>query len=175
MGTPGTPIKIPRAKIVEALKKHKGKLTHVCKSLNIAYVTLQKLMKDDVELHQLTEQLRNELDCDLLDGAEDVLTYALSLRENDIDAALKSSFYILNNKGSSRGYVGIQKNPSSGGTVDEVRGAVRENQESPGDSASVRSPVATESSVLDQRQSRKQSEVSSKLGAKDSLDELFSM
>ena len=104
MGTPGVPWTVDKLTIVEALKKRKGAVTLAAKDLSCCYTTLNKRIKEDEELKELVSQLRNAFTTELLDSAEDTLLYALDNKDQDLANALKSSFYVLNNKGKERGY-----------------------------------------------------------------------
>lgn len=104
MATPGVPWDCKDSVIVEHLKKAKGRLTYACKTLNVHYETLKKRIDKTPELQKILSELRNELDTTLLDSAENCLLYAMSKQDQDLGNALKSSFYVLNNKGKDRGY-----------------------------------------------------------------------
>ena len=104
MATPGVALKITDSELVNAITKHKGKLSYAARELNIHYVTLRKYTDDKPEIVQLIADLRNGYDVNLLDKAENVLEFAMDKMDTDINAALKSSMFVLNNKGKDRGY-----------------------------------------------------------------------
>ena len=104
MATPGTPWIVDREKIVEALTACKGVMTKTARMMGVHYNTLKAKVDKDEDLKQLVKDLRNELDCTMLDAAENTLMFALSKANDDLANALKSSFFILNNKGRERGY-----------------------------------------------------------------------
>lgn len=104
MGTSG--VKFDRSKddIIDAIKKHRGKLYKVAKQLNCHYETVRKYTDDDPDIVQLIHDLRHGYDEDLCDLAEDTLVDAMEARVGDMGNALKSAFFVLNNKGKDRGY-----------------------------------------------------------------------
>ena len=104
MGTPGVKFDRPKSEIVEAIIKNNGKLTKVAKQLRCCYETVRKYTDDDPEIVQLIHNLRQEYDENLCDLAEDTLTDAMDARVGDMANALKSAFFVLNNKGRNRGY-----------------------------------------------------------------------
>lgn len=103
MGTPGVKWKCKKETIESTLKNARGRITYAAKVLNVTHNTLRKKIKE-YELDELLEELRNEFNETTLDSAENALLYALSKQDEDVGNALKSSFFILNNKGKSRGY-----------------------------------------------------------------------
>lgn len=134
MGTPGVPLNLPKDAIVAALKKNDGKVNHASKDLDIHPWTLRKLIKKDPELQDLLQKLRHNYDEKLLDQAEETLKYALEQKHDDVNAALKSSFYVLNNKGRARGYNPPTKldafNEKDKESVENLLSTLREYQES---------------------------------------------
>lgn len=104
MGTQGVTFDKPRSVIIEAIKKHKGRLTKVAKELGCHYETVRKYTDPDPELVELIKMLRADYDANLCDLAEDTLTDAMDNRGLDMNNALKSAFFVLNNKGKDRGY-----------------------------------------------------------------------
>ena len=125
MGTSGVPWNVPKAKIIESIKKFKGRLTYACEELDCAYVTLQKAIKADPELIALVDELRQGYDTKLLDAAESYLVTAMD-QKGDLGNGLKAAFFVLNNKGKERGYVPprvVKEEPSE---VNDAIQAVRE-------------------------------------------------
>lgn len=104
MATSGVKFNRSKNEIIEAIKKHNGKLTKVAKHLNCCYDTVRKYTDDDPEIVKLIHNLRQEYDENLCDLAEDTLTDAMDARVGDMTNALKSAFFVLNNKGKNRGY-----------------------------------------------------------------------
>ena len=102
MGTPGVPWNVPKARIVESIKKQQGRLTYVARELDCAWVTLKKRIDADPELAQLVADTRLGFGETLLDFAESALMKGLT--SNKAADYLKSSFFVLNNKGKERGY-----------------------------------------------------------------------
>ena len=116
MATPGVKLNIPKSTIVTVLKEAKGVMTTAAKALKVAPHTLRLKIKEDKELVEILANLRHNFEESMLDMAENTLLYAISKREDDMNNALKSSFYILNNKGKERGYNrdNYQQNDESG-------------------------------------------------------------
>lgn len=104
MATSGSAWVCETAKIIEALKNHKGRVTYAAKALDVAYITLKKKIDADPELTQLVSDLRNDFENTLLDLAENVVGRAMQDQDNDPNNALKSAFFTLNSKGKTRGW-----------------------------------------------------------------------
>lgn len=104
MGTPGVPLNITKDEIREAIKKARGRVTHAAKALSISHNTIYTKLNEDPELWECVHEARKANDEYMLDMAEDTLLHAISKRDDDGTNALKSSFFILNNKGRGRGY-----------------------------------------------------------------------
>lgn len=108
MGTPGVPLNIPKESIAASIKSCRGRMTHMAPALDCSIIYLRERINADPELVALLAETRNHRDENLLDGAEDTLQFALDQRKDadgDINAALKSAFFVLNNKGRKRGYI----------------------------------------------------------------------
>lgn len=104
MGIPGVPFNCTKNQILDAIKKSGGRFLHIAALLNYDDSTVRKHINADPELVQALKDARNTRDEGLLDGAEDTLKLALEKADTDIQSALKSAFYVLNNKGKERGY-----------------------------------------------------------------------
>lgn len=104
MGTPGVAFNKEKSEIVESIKKHKGRLTKVAKEFNVCYETIRKYTDPYPDIVALIKNLREDREENLLDEAEDTLEDAMKFRVDDMGSALKSAFFVLNNKGKSRGY-----------------------------------------------------------------------
>jgi hypothetical protein len=104
MGTQGVKFDRSKFEILEAIKKHNGKLTRAARELNCNYDTIRKYTDDDPEVVQLIKNLRQQYKEDMCDSAEDTLKDAIDGRNVDMTSALKSAFYVLNNLGRERGY-----------------------------------------------------------------------
>lgn len=104
MGTPGVPFDKTDDEIREAIKKARGRLTHASKYLSVHHSTLYHKLNANPHLWECVHETRKANDEYMLDMAEDTLLHAISKRDEDGTNALKSSFFILNNKGRSRGY-----------------------------------------------------------------------
>lgn len=127
MGVSGVPWKCEKNRIISALKNNKGVITRTCAELNCDPTTLRKRIEKDPELIELLSDLRHNLDTTILDMAENTLMYAMGLQKSDINAALKSTFYVLNNKGRDRGYQRIKGDEDgSENPVEALKKALRE-------------------------------------------------
>lgn len=111
MAIPGVPWAATYDEIVEAIKKAKGRITYASKYLNVHPETLYRRMEKDPRIKEALDLERKNFDLTLLDAAENTLLYAISKQETDLNNALKSTFFILNNKGKERGY-SIKNNPN---------------------------------------------------------------
>jgi len=176
MGTPGVPL-IPPSKdeIVKVLRKYGGRLTKVAKHFEFCYTSLRKLIDPDPELVKLVAELRQSYDENLCDTAEDVLTYAMNQHKTDLTNSLKSTFYVLNNKGLMRGYKPNPARISIEEPTDGVIEAVQEINTGSRVTLTCRSDVAPEQLVLDQKQPGTKGAVQAELGTESSLDRFFSV
>jgi len=104
VGTPGVPLNITKKDLESALRKTRGILSQASKSLGIGRTALYRHIDKFPELRELIDELREDFECEILDDSEGVLKHALSVKETDLGNSLKAAFYILNNKGRSRGY-----------------------------------------------------------------------
>ena len=168
MGTPGVPFNIDKATIVETIKKRKGVITHICKDLHVCHGTMLKHINLDPELKELLDETRHEFSESLCDMAENTLAFAMNNRDTDPGNALGSAKFILNNLGKKRGYAPRSENnaESSGvipaGTIDEI-------YHEPRDGSIKKSPLADESSLLDQEFRRKEAKVRDELGTETTM------
>jgi hypothetical protein len=103
MGTQGVPLNIPKSAIIDSIKKNNGVLTYVCRELDIHHSTALKIINADPELVELLKEERHSFTENLCDLSENVLKEALIQRE-DLNSAIRSSQYVLNNQGRKRGY-----------------------------------------------------------------------
>lgn len=123
MGTPGVKWSCKKETIVIALKASCGVISRASKALGVTHNTLLKRIREHEDLVQLLEELRNELEETMLDRAEEVLVFALKKMDGDLGNALKSCFYVLNNKGEKRGY-SMKNNPNNsnaGMTLSDIK------------------------------------------------------
>src|SRR5678809_1190649 len=106
MGTPGVPWNKDNATIVTAIKKHKGRLTHIAKdpTIDCAVITVRTRINNTPELKDLLQDVRNHWVESTLDKAEDVLTTLMDGVQEDRGCALKAAMFALNNLGKERGY-----------------------------------------------------------------------
>lgn len=104
MATSGVAWNVDTSVIIDAVKKHRGKLTHAARTLNVAYETLYKKIQKDPSLVQLVADCRNEYDKDILDTAEDVVYKVMTNLQADAQLALKGAIFALNSKGKERGW-----------------------------------------------------------------------
>lgn len=157
MGVSGVPWKCEKSRIIEALKRNKGVMTRTCAELDCDYTTLKKRINADPELIEILSDARHTFDNTLLDMAENTLMYAMGLQKTEIHAALKASFYALNNKGRERGYQRIKGDDDGSETpVEALKKALRELS---GSTPPEESTVEDQPSLLDQGQAGKQGEV----------------
>lgn len=109
MGIPGVPFSCTKEEILKAIKKSGGRYIHIAALLNYSDSTVRVHIEDDPELLQALKDARNTRDEGLLDGAEDALKLALEKSGVDMTSALRSAFYVLNNKGKGRGYASSEE------------------------------------------------------------------
>lgn len=168
MGIPGVPLNISKDSIKEALKKSKGVMSRAYKMLDCSHYYLYKRVRGDEELNELLKELRAEYEQTLLDEAENTLLFAISRRDTDLGSALKSSFYVLNNKGRERGYVS-RYNAEVVTDDDQVRPIIqfiqRSNKEASGTNSACGSTVADEQPILDKGCRGESCKVPDELGA----------
>jgi hypothetical protein len=108
MGSPGVKIAIAKKTIIKAITTAKGRVTAAAKCLRIHPSTLKKRIDADPELRGLLHSLRQEYELMVLDEAEDTLMYALENRKKDLSNACRTAQYVLNHRGTSRGYNKIE-------------------------------------------------------------------
>lgn len=169
MGTSGVPLNIPKSVIIDTLKREKGRISYACKALDICSQSLRNLINADPELIELLSILRHDFETALLDKAESTLIYAMEQNEKDLTNSLKSTFFVLNNKGKPRGYFPPTYKQSEEGSIDEVRGAIQAAQDDARNRTLSRSELEAEPSVLDKGPSGEKGSVSTQLGPEDPL------
>lgn len=103
MGTPGVPFNVPKAVILESIKKRQGVIVNISKDLDVCYETCLKHIRLDQELSDELDRQRNAYKEELCDLAENTLKSAL-IQTKDLPSALSSSKFVLNNLGRKRGY-----------------------------------------------------------------------
>jgi len=104
MGIGGVPFDCTKLEILDAIKKSGGRFLKIASILGYADQTVRTHIYADPELMQALKDARKTRDEKLLDGAEDTLSLALERADTDMQSALKSAFYVLNNKGQERGF-----------------------------------------------------------------------
>ena len=113
-----------KADIINALKKSGGRVIYASQMLNVCRETLTKRIRETPGLPEILQEMRHDFDEMMQDAAESAIMYALSQKEQDVPSSLKAAFYLLNNKGLSRGY-SIKNNPNhqqpQGLTLDDVK------------------------------------------------------
>ena len=109
MGTPGVPCNLTEDLILDAIKKASGRMNKIAEILDLSMTCAREHLFRYPECVKLLANERNKRDESLLNGAEDTLQYAIDQRDKDVNAALKSSFFVLNNKGKLRGYIAPQQ------------------------------------------------------------------
>ncbi len=137
MGTQGVKFCPDKSKIIEAIKKYKGVITHICKGLDVAHVTIINYINKDPELKQLMSEERNAFDDVLCDMGESVLIHSMRQTE-DLSSALSAAKYSLNNKGRKRGYAPPNEKPETTENFSQiseaaVKGKIKQEDE-PGNS-----------------------------------------
>ncbi len=135
MGTSGVKWHYDKTALITSLKARKGKIILVAKDFKVDRHTVSKVIREDEELAQLVADIRNDYDETSLDAAEDTLLYALSIKKDDLSSALRSAFFLLNNKGKGRGYAHPKSKEDNDNdekvSVRELRGFIMEcNSES---------------------------------------------
>lgn len=120
MGVSGVPLPITHEEIKEAIKKHKGVVSSVCKTLNMGHNAFYVRMGQDPSIKECLDHSRSEFEELICDLSENVLSFALSQRE-DLSSALASAKYVLNNKGKKRGYNHPAENQHSQITCSELQ------------------------------------------------------
>lgn len=109
MGVQGVPRGFDQTTISEAIITGKGRMNKIAETLQCAISTAREYIALYPECVKLLQNERNKRDENLLNGAEDTLQYAIDNHKIDVNAALKSSFFVLNNKGKLRGYIAPQQ------------------------------------------------------------------
>jgi len=147
MGVSGVPLPITHAEIKEAIKKHKGVVSSVCKTLNMGHNAFYVRMAEDPTIKQCLDEARSEFDDFICDLSENVLTYALSQRD-DLSSALGSAKYVLNNKGKKRGYSPIPvSNENKDTEILEVLNGIKSISENSGGKIVEQPGMETEQSL----------------------------
>ncbi len=104
MAIRGVPLNKTKQNIIDALKECKGVVTHAANKLKITRQCIYNIIKENEDMKPLLAEMREEYEEELLDAAEDVITYALNNKENDLTNAMKAAYFALNNKGSKRNW-----------------------------------------------------------------------
>lgn len=118
MGLSGTPLNLDRQEIIDAIKKHHGVISHVCKALKVHHESIYKRLRGDEELQEILSEARKVHTEKRLDVAENALDKLIENFEKDPSTAAKAIFFFLNNKGKERGY-----NPPEKGLVFDEKSA----------------------------------------------------
>lgn len=117
--------------IEEAIIKYRGNLRKASAMLGVSDMTMRRRINVTPELQVLLKECRNHLSEYMVDGAEDVLDFAITNREADLGAALKAACFVLNNKGRERGWQGFIRNGEDAnfvlGVLDRVKNASIQN------------------------------------------------
>lgn len=114
MGTSGVPWNKDRNTIIDAIKRHKGRITAICKDplIDCHFQTVKKRIDADEELKELLSHYRNDWVDTTLDQAEDVLKQTMDMIIEEPGIALKSAMFFLNNQGKERGYASPEEKAS---------------------------------------------------------------
>ena len=78
-------------------------MLYIAKQFGVCYMTVREYIWADPELKESLDRARQGFDESLCDKAENTIEYALEQRE-DLAVAFGSAKYVLNNKGTKRGY-----------------------------------------------------------------------
>lgn len=165
MGTPGVAMNIKKESIVEAIKKHRGKMIHIGRELNIGHTKAYDLIWNDPELKQLVDDQREIMVEGVLDTAEYVLEALMVNAKEDPGNAIKSAMFYLNNQGKKRKYAHPAEEVKS--AVNDIRHAIqqasKESIEGFERRRMVQGPVQPvleiESPILDKEQGREEGQV----------------
>ncbi len=104
MGVGGRPFLFKKADMLRAIEKHNGVIMRIAKEFGVDRSTIHTKFREDVDFQQALSKARKEYVEVLLDKSESALEMALDRCEEDMNNALKSAFYYLNNLGRDRGY-----------------------------------------------------------------------
>ncbi len=106
MGIPGVPFENCHEKsvIVDALKKHDGKISYTAKELGCSQETIYRYMDRHPDVREAREQAQKAYLNKRLDVCESVLDVLANKVHTDPSHALKAAMYTLNNLGKERGY-----------------------------------------------------------------------
>jgi hypothetical protein len=87
----GVPFNPKKEDVLDALKECKGVVTYAAKRLGVYRVTLQTYISKNDDLKDALHGFRFNFNEEQLDAAENVLYYALSLKNEDLPNALKAA------------------------------------------------------------------------------------
>lgn len=106
MGTQGVPWEKDNLIISAAIKKHKGRISHIAKdpTINCAINTVRTRINTTPELKAEMDDVRQHWVEDTTNKAEDVLNTLMDDIKEDRACALKAAMFSLNNLGKDRGY-----------------------------------------------------------------------
>ena len=114
MGTQGVPWEKDNLIISAAIKKHKGRISHIAKdpTINCAINTVRTRINTTPELKAEIDDVRQHWVEDTVDKAEDVLNTLMDDIKEDRACALKAAMFSLNNLGKDRGYAAPEEKAS---------------------------------------------------------------
>ena len=148
----GVPWNPKKDVVLDAIKRSDGVITLAAEALGVCRYTLHLYVKANPDVKEFLDSMRYSYDTALLDGAESVLKTAI--KSPDLDKALKSAFFILNNKGAERGYSAKNNpnNPSGAieSQLEEFRKDIASSKEVPGAAESQESEMENGEPLLDQ-------------------------
>jgi len=105
MGTSGITWIPPEQSVLIALvKKHRGRISRIADELDISIDTLHKYVDSNVEFNEALNAARQKYIHDVCQKSEETLNVAQDRRDIDMNCALKSAFFCLNNLGARYGY-----------------------------------------------------------------------
>lgn len=157
----GVPWNPNKTVVLDALKRSDGVITFAAEALGVCRATLFTYVSKHPDVKEFVDSMRYSYDTKLLDGAENVLKKAIE--GVDLDKALKSAFFVLNNKGSERGYSAKNNpnNPSGAieGQLEQFRKDIASSKEVPGAGEPEKQEVEDGEPLLDQGQAGEQGQV----------------
>lgn len=106
MGIPGVPFESCHEKqeILDALKKHDGKISYVAKEIGCSQDTIYRYMERHPDVREARKAAQKAYLNKRLDVCESVLDVLANKVHTDPAHALKAAMYTLNNLGKERGF-----------------------------------------------------------------------
>ncbi len=92
------------ADISDIIRKFEGNIASVAKYYNVTRETIYQYINRHKELKQTIEEVRTLTDESMLDNAENVLKYCMSLAKTSPKIAQDTAKYVFDKKGHKRGW-----------------------------------------------------------------------